>query len=82
MSKKIKVVYRKLGREQADGQTYCNGVVEIDERLKGRRAFLALFHELFHHANPNTAEEEVLRQEKEIAPILWREMQKHPEKYK
>jgi hypothetical protein len=80
--KKIRVKYRKLGKEKADGLAHIySRTIEIDERLKGKRALGALFHECMHHANPTAAEEEVQRIEKEIVPIIWREFQKHPERY-
>ena len=34
---KIKIIYRKLGREQAHGLASSDGVIEIDERLKGKK---------------------------------------------
>lgn len=81
--KKIKVKYRKLGKEKADGLAHIDSrTIEIDERLKGKRALGALLHECIHHSCPTAAEEEVSRIENEIAPILWREMKKHPERYR
>ena len=82
MPKKIRVRYRKLGKEQADGIAHLNKKgIEIDERLTGQRAIGALVHELLHTANPTHTEEEILRVEKEIIPTMWAEIKKHPEKY-
>ena len=85
--KKIKVRYRKLGREQAEGQAVSksfarhDGLIELDERLNQLPLFSALIHETLHHALPTTHENEILRLEKEIAPIMWKAIKKHPEKY-
>lgn len=86
--KKIKVVHRKLGREQAIGQatskafTPRDGLIEIEERLSNKKAFETLIHETLHHALPTTHEDEILRIEKEIAPVIWNELKKNPERYK
>lgn len=86
--KKIKVVHRKLGREQATGQAFSKafvpvgGRIEVEERLNGKESFATLLHEALHHALPTTHEDEILRIEKEVAPILWKELKKNPEKYK
>lgn len=91
--KKIKVIYRKLGKERADGQALSkileptptaikNRKIELDERLRSRRLFAALFHETLHHALPSTHENEIERIENEMIPTIWNEMKKHPERYK
>lgn len=71
---KIRVQYRKLGKEQADGIAHLDRkLIEIDERLKGKRLFSCLLHECIHHVQPTLTEEEVLRVEKEITAIMWQE---------
>jgi len=37
---KIKIIHRKLGREQAHGIAESDGVVYIDSRLKGKKLFV------------------------------------------
>lgn len=92
MAKKIRVKYRMLGKEQADGRATSkvidavvfdakDGMIELDERLKGKKLFSALLHEALHHSLPTTHEDEILRIEKEITPIMWPEIKKHPDKY-
>ena len=87
MPKKTKIIYKKLGREQAEGQAISHsfapvdGVIELDERLIGKRLFIALLHESLHLSLPSTHEDEIARIEKEVAAILWDEIKKHPEKY-
>jgi hypothetical protein len=72
--KKVKVKYRKLGKEQAVGIAYPNhNLIELDERLKGKALFSTLLHEAIHHALPTITEEETLRLEREITAIMWRE---------
>jgi hypothetical protein len=34
---KIKIIYKKLGREQAHGIAESDGIIYIDPRLKGRK---------------------------------------------
>ena len=41
---KIKIIYRKLGKEQAYGISSSDGVIEIDERLKGKKMMEILIH--------------------------------------
>lgn len=80
--KKHKVKYKKLGRQKADGQTFLNGTIEIDERLKGKRWVSAILHECLHEALPTAHEDEILRIEGEISPTLWNELKKNPDKFK
>ena len=67
-----KVVYRKLGRERADGRALqSDGVIEIDPRIKGRRLLETIVHEVLHITNPHWTEEKVIIDSKEITRILW-----------
>ena len=71
---KIKVIYKKLGREKAWGQADLGeGIVEIDERLKGRKHLEILLHECLHVQNPEWSETEVVNKSKELTSVLWRE---------
>ena len=71
---KIKVIYKKLGRERAWGQADLGeGVVELDPRLKGRKHLNVCIHEVLHIQNPEWSETEVINKANELASVLWRE---------
>ena len=58
--KPTKIVYRKLGREQADGLAYKDyNEIHIDKRLKGKNYLLTLIHELGHIHLPHLTEEAI-----------------------
>ena len=69
---KIKVIYKKLGREKAWGQAHTDdNIIEIDPRLKGRKLMEILLHEALHLQNPTWSETEVLTKSKELTSLLW-----------
>ncbi len=71
-SKPAKVVYRKLGREQAWGQaTIGENVIELDPRLGARRQLEVLCHEQLHLSFPEMTEKQVDRAGKELCATLW-----------
>ncbi len=70
---KIKVIYRKLGKEQAYGISSSDGVIEIDERLRGKKALEILIHELMHLINPKDCEKTIIRKSIILTKILWQE---------
>jgi len=77
---KIKVIWRKLGRECAWGQATCDPtapVIEIDPRLGAKRRLEVLCHEALHVAMPELqgrkGEAEVDRAGKIISDVLWSE---------
>jgi hypothetical protein len=71
-SKKIKVIYRKLGREKAVGQCYMgNNLIEVDSRAKGRRQLKILIHEISHNILPEMSEAGILKIEKTMGNTLW-----------
>jgi hypothetical protein len=85
-TKKVKVVWRPLGRERAWGQAYTNTrapKIEIDPRLSPRREVETIVHEALHIALPQLTnhppkskaykkgEAEVDRIGKVVARILW-----------
>lgn len=73
-SKPIKVIYRKLGREQASGQFYEDkNLIEIEERLSPKESFLTCIHECLHLVYPDKTEKQVKKAEKIIGNILWQE---------
>ena len=72
--KKIKVVYKKLGRSNVYGFAYIDdGYIEIDSRLKKKRQLGVICHECLHLAFPEANETTILKAEKIIADVLWQE---------
>ena len=72
--KKIKVQYRKLGREWAWGQAYKGeDFIELDPRLKGKRHLKVLVHELLHIVLPELSETVVDKASIRIGNTLWDE---------
>ena len=70
---RIKIIYRKLGKEQAYGISSSDGVIEIDERLRGKKAMEILIHELMHLTNPKDDEKTIIRKSVTLTKILWNE---------
>lgn len=69
----MKVVKRKLARQKAYGLAHSDGIIEIDERLKGRKLLEILIHEAMHILNPVMEEEEVIKQSKALTKLLWKQ---------
>lgn len=70
-SRKIKVIYRKLGRERVWGQ--ADDFVEIDPRLKGKKHLEILIHESLHVLFPNASEDEIENKAIRLTNTLWDE---------
>lgn len=71
---KIKVKYRKLGKEQAHGIAHMGkNLIELDSRLRGKKLLGTTLHELIHLVNPDFSETKVLEQEKIMSEVLWKE---------
>lgn len=77
---KVKVIWRKLGKEKAWGQASCdpdNPLIEIDPRLGAKRRLEVLCHEALHIAMPELygkkGEATVDRAGKIISKVLWAE---------
>ena len=69
---KVKVVWRKLGKEKAWGQaTIGENLIEIDPRLGARRQLEVLCHEQVHLTFPSMTESDVDRAGKDLAAVLW-----------
>lgn len=66
-----KVIFRKLGKEQAWGQ-FNEGKIEIDERLKGKKLLEISLHEFTHYQHPELSEEEVIIKSRELTEFLWK----------
>jgi predicted CopG family antitoxin len=72
-SRKIKVVYRKLGKEKAWGQC-LDDCIEIDERLIGKKHLEILAHESLHFLFPEASEEEVTKKAIILTNTIWGQM--------
>jgi hypothetical protein len=70
---RIKIIYRKLGKEQAYGISSSDGVIEIDERLKGKKMMEILIHEVLHLLNPKDDEKTIIRKSVTLTKVLWKE---------
>ena len=70
---RIKIIYRKLGKEQAYGISSSDGVIEIDQRLKGKKHMEILIHEILHLLNPKDDEKTIIRKSVTLTKILWAE---------
>ena len=67
--RKIKVVYKKLGRENAWGR--ADDYVEIDPRVFGKKHLEVLTHECLHVLFPEATEEEITRKAILLTNTLW-----------
>jgi hypothetical protein len=75
-AKKVKVIWRPLGKERAWGQATtdpAHPVIEIDPRLSPQRELETLTHESLHLAFPEMSEKEVDRAGKVVSSVLWQE---------
>jgi len=70
---RIKIIYRKLGKEQAYGIASSNGVIELDSRLKSKKHLEVLIHEVLHILQPEDSEEEIIEKSITLTKILWKE---------
>lgn len=71
--RKIKVVYKKLGRDKAWGRSHGEGSIEIDSRLKGKKLIEIIFHECLHELFPKLSEDEVIKKSILLTNTLWHE---------
>ena len=72
MKKKVKVLYRKLGRDKAWGQAHID-CIELDPRLKGKKHLEVLNHELLHSLFPELEENEVIKKSILMTNTQWHE---------
>ncbi|CAB4121903.1 hypothetical protein UFOVP19_22 [uncultured Caudovirales phage] len=72
--KKIKVIYKKLGRHNVYGFANCGyNEIEIDSRLKGKKALELLIHESMHILFPEAEEEEIESKSIILTNTIWSE---------
>ena len=70
--KRVKVIWRKLGKEKAWGQaTVGENLIEIDPRLGAKRQLEVLCHEQIHLTFPELSEAQVDRAGKDLSDVLW-----------
>lgn len=72
MQDKLKIVHRKLGREKVWGWAHSDGIIELDERLKGYKYLLYLIHEFMHLRHPEWSERKVRSESTKMARLIWR----------
>jgi hypothetical protein len=75
-AKKVKVIWRPLGKERAWGQATTDAarpIIEVDPRLSARRELEVLVHEAIHICWPDKDEKDVDRAGKVISAVLWQE---------
>jgi hypothetical protein len=70
---KIKVKYKKLGKEKAWGLADSNGTVYIDPRLKGKKALEILIHECIHILWKEEEEEDVINKSISLCNAIWQQ---------
>jgi hypothetical protein len=73
MAWRIKIIYRKLGREQAYGVSSSDGVIEIDSRIRSKKHLEVLIHEVLHILQPSDSEDDIIKKSVTLTKILWKE---------
>ena len=70
--KKIKINFKKLGREKAFGQAVSSeNLIEIDPRQKQKTLLNTLIHELLHIIEPDWSENKVRKTASVLARYIW-----------
>lgn len=70
---KIKVKYKKLGKQKAWGLADSDGTVYIDPRLKGKKALEILIHECLHVLWKEEDEEQVVNKSISLCNAIWQQ---------
>lgn len=70
---RIKIIYKKLGREQAHGIAESDGNIYLDPRLKGKKHLEICLHEVLHLLNPNDSELAIIKKSITLTKVLWKE---------
>lgn len=69
-SRRVKIDYRKLGRERAFG--FTDGIdLAVDSRLKGKKKLEIINHELLHYLFPSLEEDEIIEKSIILTNTLW-----------
>ena len=70
--KRIKINFKKLGREKAFGQAVSSeNLIEIDPRQKQKTLLNTLIHELLHVIEPEWTESKVRKTASILARYVW-----------
>lgn len=69
---RIKITYKKLGRERAYGLADYDGVL-VDSRISGKKHLEILLHECLHYLYPKASEAEVIAKSIRLTKTLWHE---------
>jgi predicted GNAT family N-acyltransferase len=67
----IKVEEKKLGRERMYGYTFDDTIV-LDPRLKPKKHFETIIHEMLHQVYPEMSERKVTVSARKLARFLWK----------
>ena len=70
---RIKIIYKKLGREQAHGIAESDGIIYLDPRLKGKKHLEICVHEVLHLLNPTDSELAIIKKSITLTKVLWKE---------
>jgi hypothetical protein len=70
---RIKIIYKKLGREQAHGIAESDGIIYLDPRLRGKKHCEILIHEVLHLLNPTDSELAIIKKSITLTKVLWKE---------
>lgn len=66
----IKIEEKKLGREKMDGYTFKDKIV-IDSRLKPKKHFEIIVHEMLHNIYPDMSETKIKLSARKLARFLY-----------
>lgn len=70
--RKIKVIYKKLGRNKVYGFANCgDDEIEVDSRLKGKKQLEIIIHESMHLLLPDAEEDEIIEKSVILTNTLW-----------
>ena len=70
---KIRIKYRKLGKEKAWGIAHSDGLIEIDPSIKSKKHLEIVIHEVLHILFPEASEQEIVEKSIILTKILWSE---------
>ena len=73
LTDEIRIKYRKLGKEKVWGVAHSDGLIEIEERMKGKKHLEIIVHEVLHLLWPEADEEEIVKKSVTLTKILWKE---------
>lgn len=71
--KQPKVTERKLGRHNAVGLAWDTNHIEIDPRQSSKEYLGTLIHEQLHLMFPEWSEKEIVKAEKKLCNLLWKQ---------